>query len=116
LFEKALAVFDEFLQAGDFAFTAARSALKQAQAQALFQYLLDNEERTNGREPNTDQVCITGLWVDSDLVSGSVGFDCSRMRIHQDSIATAVLAEKFGLSFFGLLRTTSSLYGKVWHK
>jgi hypothetical protein len=54
--------------------------------------------------------------VDSDLVSGSVGFDCSRMRIHQDSIATAVLAEKFGLSFFGLLRTTSSLYGKVWHK
>ncbi len=114
LFAHAMAVFDACLQPGDIGCTAARAALSKAQGQAIFQHLLAEEERANGSDPASGQVRITGRSVATAELSAALGFDCSRLPVHPAAVATVHLAEAAGMRFCGFLRTTSSLYGRIW--
>jgi len=114
VFKRVLAVFDSFLGKGDLGFTAARGKLDTDKGQAIFHYLLDNEERVNGRSPENGQVRITGLTVPIEEIDIALGFNCRYLPIYPDSVPTAILAERAGMRFMGYFKNTSSIYGKVW--
>ncbi len=114
LFKKALAVFDKFLNKDDYGFTAAKGKLEKQKSKVIIQYLLANEEKINGRSSKTGQVCITGLMVSVEELNRALGLDCRYFPIHPDSTPTAILARRASMRFIGYLKSTSSIYGKVW--
>ena len=115
LFGKALEVFGTLLRDGDIGFTVARGALGKQQGQKIFHHLLDTEEKANGRDPITNLVKITGISVDTDILSRQLGFDCRYFPIHPDSLATVAMAGKSEMTFRGFFRTTGSIFGKLWN-
>jgi GNAT superfamily N-acetyltransferase len=114
LFQKSLDIFGKFLKKHDFGFVAARGKLGGEEGQTIFQYLMANEEKKNGRSPDTGQVRIAGLGIPVEELNNALKIDCRYLPIHPDSIATAVLAQRANMRFIGYFRSTNSIFGKSW--
>lgn len=111
LFEYTADEFRRLLQANDLAFTLSLGNKSHLHAgRDLKTLLLGHERQVNGVDEQTGKIRVMSTPLALSIVENQLGFPTSEISSSQGSIATEVLAKKFGMTFRGYSRNLSLLF------